>query len=332
MSLIIPVFIGHRGCPHRCLFCDQKAISGADGRPDVAAEIEKWLALSPKRPAQLAFYGGSFTCLPWPEQQELLAPARFFLRRGDIDSIRLSTRPDCCGEERLVRLRRYGVTTIEIGVQSLDERTLARAQRGHTAADSRQAIATVKRLGLACGVQLLPGLPEETWPSFLAGIQEIIALRPDFVRLYPALVVAGTGLAALHTAGLYRPLSLARAIAWLTKSTPIFSAAHIPVIRYGLPPSPELERALVAGPYHPALGELVAQRLWFLELRRRLSTLRPGQILTIFVSGRDLSALIGQRRGNLIRLEQLGLRQRLNIVIEPHRAKGSVDYALDSWS
>jgi len=328
MPLIIPIFISHRGCRHRCLFCNQQIIGG-DSCPDVAAEIERWLARSQKRPAQLAFYGGSFTCLPWVEQEKLLAPAQPYLDDGRIAAIRLSTRPDCCDEENLARLHDWGVTTIELGVQSLDERVLTRARRGHTADDSRQAITTVKRLGFACGVQLLPGLPGETWPSFLATVKEIIALRPAMVRLYPALVLAGTGLADCYAAGCYQPLSLARTIAWLARAKHLFYAANIPVIRYGLPPSPQLAREILAGPYHPALGEMAAQRLWLLELRRRLKALATGQNLTIFISPRDLSQLSGQRRGNLLRLEQLGLHHRLHIVTESWRPKGSVEYVVD---
>ncbi|HBT96529.1 MAG TPA: radical SAM protein [Desulfobulbaceae bacterium] len=329
MPLIIPVFIGHRGCPHRCLFCDQQAIAGGDSFPDVAAEIETWLARSQKHPAQLAFYGGSFTCLPWAEQEKLLAQARPYLADGRIATIRVSTRPDCCGQDNLFRLRDWGVTTVELGVQSLDELVLALSRRGHTTDDTRQAIATIKRLGFVCGVQLLPGLPGESWPSFLATIRETIALRPAMVRLYPALVLAGTGLADLYAAGLYRPLSLTTTVAWLARAKRLFDAAGIEVIRYGLPPSTELAPAVLAGPYHPALGEMAAQRLWFLELRRRLSALTTGQILTIFVSPRDRSRLSGQRRGNLLRLEQLGLRRRLHIVTESWRSKGSVEYVVN---
>jgi len=149
------------------------------------------------------------------------------------------------------------------------------------------------------------------------------------VRLYPALVLAGTGLADLYAAGCYRPLSLAKTVAWLARARRLFAAANIPVIRYGLPSSPELARATIAGPYHPALGEMAAQRLWFHELRRRLAALDAEQNLTIFISPRDLSQLVGQRRGNLNRLEQLGLHRRLNIVCERLRPKGSVEYAVD---
>jgi len=335
MSLIIPIFISQRGCPGHCLFCDQRAISGSadDAFPDVAAEIETWLARSrqhsPQCPAQLAFYGGSFTCLPWPEQEALLAAAQPYRRDGRIASLRLSTRPDCCAVDNLARLRPWGVTAIELGVQSMDDRVLTETRRGHTAADSRQAIAAIKKMSFACGVQLLPGLPGETWPSFLATVREIIALAPAMVRLYPALVLAGSGLADLYAAGRYRPLPLTKTIAWLSRAKRLFDAAGIPVIRYGLPPSRQLEQAVIAGPYHPALGEMAAQRLWFLELRRRLAALAAGRKLTLFLSHRDLSRLTGQRRGNLIRLEQLGLRHRLNIVIERWRPKGSVEYAVD---
>ncbi|MGX8699480.1 MAG: radical SAM protein, partial [bacterium] len=105
---IIPLFIPHLGCPHQCVFCDQRRISGA-AKPvtpaKVREEIEKALALLPAELEKtVAFYGGSFTCLPLEEQEALLAVAKGYLDRGLIHALRLSTRPDGIDPETLARL------------------------------------------------------------------------------------------------------------------------------------------------------------------------------------------------------------------------------------
>ena len=331
--LVVPIFISHEGCPHQCLFCNQHAITGKPARrlQPIGTTIEQWLARSPGyRRVQVAFYGGSFTCLPPSLQQRLLGEVRPYLLEGRVSGIRLSTRPDCITEEIVAMLRALGVVTVELGVQSLDDRVLAAARRGHTAEDSRRAIALLRAGGIEeLGVQLLPGLPGEGRGSFFRTVRGVIGLHPDFVRLYPALVVAVSPLEKIYRSGGYRPMSLNRAVALCHRAKALFSAAAIPVVRMGLQPSESLERELVAGPYHPAFGELVASRQWFLQIRKRLSGLRAGERCTVKVSHRDYSAVVGRRRMNIARLEQLGYAGRLTVIQEHQRVRGSIEYVVD---
>jgi histone acetyltransferase (RNA polymerase elongator complex component) len=333
MPLVIPLFISHRGCPHTCLFCNQERIAGADAVDSgagIAATIATWLARSPSRrqQAEVAFYGGSFTCLPETEQEELLAGVAPALRAGEVGAIRLSTRPDCLDPARCRWLRERGVGMVELGVQSLDDGVLATARRGHSAEQSREAVAMLRAAGLAVGVQLLPGLPGESSRSFLRGIGEVIALRPEVVRLYPVLVLAGTGLARLHNQGRYRPLSLARAVVLVATGYQRLTAAGIRVVRMGLQPTPALAAALVAGPFHPAFGELVLARLWLRRLRARLALLRPGETLRVHVSHRDRSALAGMGGGNIRRLTELGYGGRLQIFSDRNMLRGTIRYVV----
>ena len=262
MPLVIPLFIPHRGCPHLCLFCNQNSITGAgeaaamDGA-EVGRTIRTWLARSPgRREVQAAFFGGSFTCLPRREQQELLLAVRPFLDSGEVDLIRLSTRPDCISGEICGFLAAHRVAIVELGIQSFDDQVLQRARRGHTAGDSRRAAGLLQEAGMQVGMQLMPGLPGETTRSFLRGISEAIRIAPDFVRLYPAVVLRNSGLAADCLAGRYRPLSLNRAVALAARAKEMLDAAGIPIVRMGLQASTELEKEILAGPYHPAFGEL----------------------------------------------------------------------------
>ena len=330
--LVIPVFIPHRGCPHQCLFCNQNAITGrtADGVPqEIERTITTWLTRSHSRTGvQVAFYGGSFTCLPEGKQEQMLGAVQPFLRRGDVHCIRLSTRPDCVDSESCAFLKRMGVAIVELGLQSLDDDVLLRSRRGHTAEDCRRAVRVLKEAGIEVGVQLMPGLPGESGPSFFNGVRAVIDLAPAFVRLYPALVVNHSGLAEMYRLGDYRPLSLNRAVALCRRAKELFVRAGIRVVRVGLQPSATLEQELLAGPYHPAFGELVAARDWFRRIRALFAGSPAEGKLTVQISERDLSAFLGPKRMNMQRLAQLGLAERLLLETKKEMTRGTLTYVV----
>ena len=316
MALVIPVFIPHEGCAHHCLFCNQRSIAGAETPVDAAAvrqTVELWLGRGrpEHRPVEVAFYGGSFTCLAQGRQAELLAAVRPFIERGRVHAIRLSTRPDCVDPPRLDLLARFRVTTIELGAQSCDDLVLRRAGRGHDRAAVERAAALVRGQGFRLGLQLMVGLPGERFASLRRTLATVVALRPDFVRIYPVLVLQDTGLARLYHQGGYRPLSLGRAVAQVAWMKKRFDAEGIEVVRMGLQPTPDLERALLAGPYHPAFGELVLGRLLFHETRRLLARTAAQGPVTLVIAARDRSIFQGQRSANLDRLRRLGLARDL---------------------
>lgn len=309
---IIPIFIPHHGCPHQCVFCDQRTITGI-ARPPGGTEVAALLAarLAAPRPAgewEIAFYGGSFTCLPADRQSELLAPAKAALDRGQVGAIRVSTRPDAVDPTTVSRLAAYGVATVELGAQSMDDRVLAAAARGHTAAHTVAAVGALRAGGLRVGLQLMPGLPGEDWPSLIATTAAVLALAPDFARIYPAVVLAGTELAAMHSAGAYRPLTLAAAAARAAYLKISCENNAIPVIRVGLQASEELSGgAVVAGPYHPAFGALVDAFVFRHMITGLLEKIgpSPGDI-TVRHHPRDASAVRGLKNANLRAWEKTG--------------------------
>ncbi len=333
MFLVIPIFIPHRGCPHDCLFCNQQKISGYDrsGIAPLAITdiIDEWLDRNKDRSqVQAAFFGGSFTCLPEKEQVDLLSAVQPYIRTKAIDTIRLSTRPDCIDPAICRLLKDYNVGIVELGAQSLNDRVLQKSFRGHTAGHILTAFHLLKKSGMQVGLQLMPGLPGESTRSFLKGIDEVIALQPDFVRLYPALVVRESGLEKLYHADLYRPLSLGKAIALTARCYQKLKGAGINVVRMGLQPSESLEKSVVAGPYHPAFGELVQSRLWLKKIRAQLGLLRAGQKLLIHVSHRDISSVTGMKKQNTRRLEELGFSGRFTIIPDKNMARGNIHYAV----
>ena len=291
---IYPTFLPHAGCPHRCLFCAQEKTTGASRLPD-PGEVTRWLdAVLPEQgDGEAAFYGGTFTLLPPPQQDAYLAAAAPFAHAGRIRGIRVSTRPDALDEECLERLRAGGVTTIEIGCQSFDDAVLANAGRGHSAAQSLAAVLRCRTFGFAVGIQLLPGLPGDHAGLALDSLRTALASRPAFVRIYPAVVIAGTELAALWKHGRYTPWSLDEAIETCADMLVLCYQAGVPVARLGLQQEAQLETGLLAGPYHPAFGQLVRSRLW-----RRLLTRADLSDSDCYVNPADLSDLYGHRRAN----------------------------------
>jgi histone acetyltransferase (RNA polymerase elongator complex component) len=331
MPLVIPIFIPHEGCPHRCIFCNQQQISGAVAPPvggdEVAATIRTWLARArPERRGrvQVALYGGSFTALPLERQRELLAAVQPFRHQGLVAEIRLSTRPDALDDERLDLLTEYGVSIIELGVQSLDDTVLRRAGRGHGRAEVERAAALIRRRGFRLGMQLMLGLPGERFRSLRQTVAQVVRLRPEFVRIYPVLVLRGSGLETMYHRGGYRPLSLGRAVVLAAFLKKRFDDQGIGVVRMGLQPTPELEQALVAGPYHPAFGELVQARLMLRQTRRLLTGASASAPVTLVIAARDQSIFRGLRSANMERLRQLGLLDRFVLRIDPEQPRQTI--------
>ncbi len=315
--MIIPFFIPHSGCPHQCVFCNQKNITGQTKPVPPSAipqKITEYLAVrGTANPAHAAFYGGSFTALPFETQRAYLNAVQPFIHSGQIAGIRLSTRPDCITSGVLALLKEYRVTTIELGVQSMDDVVLARSGRGHTAADTVNAVALINSRDFLIGLQLMPGLPGDSAGTFMKTIDTVIGLKPDFVRIYPALVIEDTPLEDLYRSGRYIPLSLDDAVILCREALERFDLAGIDVIRIGLQPTEELDKTgtIIAGPYHPAFRQLVESSILLDKMRTALRE-RRGKTgtVTFHVNPRDLSAAIGQQRSNIKLLKkEFGVRE-----------------------
>lgn len=310
---IIPIFIPHAGCPHQCVFCNQKKISGQKiaSAAAVREQITKYLQwVKPGPENEAAFYGGSFTGLDAVLQEELFIPVDKLLLTGVIGSVRCSTRPDYITAEKLELLKRHNVTTVELGVQSLDDKVLALAERGHDAASVAEAVRLLRAYGFKVGLQLMCGMPGQTAASFFDTVAKSIALKPDMVRLYPLLVIKDTPLEDSYKRGDFMPLTVGEAAELCAAAWESFTAAGIKVIRTGLQPDEELcsPGNIVAGPFHPAFGEIVKSMV----LRQKLTP----EILKILQSGSKKvkiyvphtleSKLRGQKNANIKYWQSLG--------------------------
>lgn len=311
---IIPVFVPHLGCPNGCVFCNQRRISSST-EPATAETVRRAIEGAVPAPEgmrrQLAFYGGSFTAIPVDEQLSLLNAAREYLRQGDIQSLRLSTRPDAIDLPTLQRLREYSVETIELGAQSMDDEVLRLSGRGHTAADVENASRLIKAGGFRLILQMMTGLPGDSDDKAIETARRIIALEPDGVRVYPTVIVRDTALYDLWQAGRYKEHSVEDAVRVCAKLLPMFDESGIPVIRLGLNPTEELSSGSAAGgAYHPALGELVKSRIMLNRARELLAGVQAGSSVSIGVHKSRVSQMVGQHRQNIDALKrELSLKE-----------------------
>jgi len=313
--MVIPVFIPHRGCPHQCIFCNQKVItagaghgSGLPDREDINRMISGYLDYKGTRQrVELAFFGGNFLGLPQGDILRLLSWVSPWLDRGDIHSVRCSTRPDTITPEILAKVRPLGLSLVELGVQSLDDQVLEKALRGHSRADSLAAVDTLKSAGMGVGVQLMTGLPNDTPEKSLKTARQIAALAPDLVRIYPLLVLAGSPLAKVYRKGRYTPQSLDDAVDLVKKMVKILEREGVPVVRLGLQAGETLEDETyrLAGPWHPAFGHLVRSALLFDQVVKLLARRPPETGVVLRVHPRSESRLRGDKNANLKALARM---------------------------
>ena len=306
----IALFVPHAGCPHNCSFCNQKKISG-QVKPltpeDVLAAAERAAQCGTDRlSTELAFFGGSFTAIERGYMVSLLESAKEARERYcSFSGIRISTRPDAIDGEILSLLSSYGVTAIELGAQSTDENVLKLNERGHTYGDIVNASHLIRSGGFSLGLQMMTGLYGSTPQLDEKTARDIIALKPDTVRIYPTIVIEGTRLAELYRAGVYTPETTEDAARLSGKLLIMFNNAGIRVIRLGLHSGGGVEDGYVAGPYHPAFGELCESEIYLQNALGKLMTLGKGRY-TVNVNPKELSKMTGQKKSNITRLAALG--------------------------
>ncbi len=307
---IIPIFVPHRGCPHDCIFCNQKKITGVT--TDITAEkveniIKDYLKTMDKdAQIEIAFFGGSFTAIDISVQKKLLSIAKKYVDGGIVKDIRLSTRPDCIDENILNVLKENKVTIIELGVQSLDLTVLKDSIRGHSDIDVIHSAELIKKYGFQLGLQMMVGLPSDDEEKSLYTARKFIELSPDFVRIYPTLVVKDTGLEKLYKEGMYHPFTVEKTIEIVKKLLVLFYEKNVKVIRVGLQPTEDISlgKEVICGPYHPALRELIETRMYrdYIEFLIKNNEIEAS--ITVGVNRKNISKVIGNKKSNLFYLKE----------------------------
>jgi len=304
---IIPIFVPHLGCPHDCIFCNQKRIASVStniDENDVKSIIDEYLGYFTKKAfIEVAFYGGSFTAIDMDVQNKLLEVPLKYKKEGLIDGIRLSTRPDAISDDILKNLRQYDVDTIELGAQSMDQGVLNTSARGHSTTDIIKASKLIKKYNFRLGLQMMVGLPKSSLDIELKNAEHFINLEPDCVRIYPTLVIKDTYLEDLYMRGEYNPLDLKEAIEVCSILLMLFHLNNINVIRIGLQPtnSMQLGKDVKSGPFHPAFRQLVESYIYKNVIDYYLDHYDSnieGKILKIKTKSEYISNIAGQNSTN----------------------------------
>lgn len=301
---IIPIFVPHRGCPHDCIFCNQKKITGVSTEvtsEDVRNIIEEYLPTIDKDASvEVAFFGGSFTAIDEDIQNDLLEVAKEYVEKGLIQDIRMSTRPDCISEDILNRLKEYKVSIIELGVQSMDKNVLIDSVRGHDTEEVIKSAKLIKESGIKLGLQMMVGLPSDTEEKCIATARKFIELKPDCVRIYPTLVVKDTGLEVLLNKGEYKPFTLEQSIQIVKKLLALFYVNNTNVIRVGLQATEDIQvgKAVVDGPHHPAFRELAESEMikdYLIYIAKKYNIEKD---ITVKTNKKNVSKIIGNKKSN----------------------------------
>ena len=307
---IIPIFVPHKGCPHDCIFCNQKKITGVS--TDVTSEdarniIEECLETIDKdADVEIAFFGGSFTAIDIDIQKSLLSVAKEYVDKGLVKDIRMSTRPDCIDEDILSMLKEYKTSIIELGVQSLDEKVLLDSIRGHQSEIVYKSSKMIKNSGIKLGLQMMIGLPADTEEKCIFTAKKFVELKPDCVRVYPTLVVKDTGLEKLMEQNKYNPFTLEESVNIVKKVLVLFYVNNINVIRVGLQATDDIQigKAVLAGPYHPAFRELVEADMIKDYLEFVILQNKNIKQMLVKSNKKNISKIIGNKKTNVKYMEE----------------------------
>lgn len=303
----IPVFLPELACPFRCVYCNQFSITGKLKLPDIQEVkniIERHLESFKEKDrfVEVAFFGGNFTGLPEKMQDDFLKIVQPYLEKGVINGIRCSTRPDYIDEKRVKILKNFGMRNIELGAQTTNDGILRKCGRGHTFKDIENASQIIVNEGVTLGLQMMLGLPFDTFDDDFQTAKDIVRLGAKETRIYPCIVVKDTELERLYKNGEYTPLNINEAVEQTATLYEYFTENDVKVLRLGLHTSEDLNGdAFVAGPYHKNFAEMVFSRLW----GRKFDKMDvKSDNFCIEVPKNQLNHAIGYRGENKKKLEQ----------------------------
>lgn len=329
---IIPIFVPHLGCPNECTFCNQKSISGQMKQiteEEVDKTIKEFLKGFKEKDIykEIAFFGGSFTGIDTETQEKLLKIAYKYIQSKQVDGIRVSTRPDYIDKEKLKLLKKYGVKTIELGVQSTNDYILKRCKRGHTFQDVVKASKLIRKHRFNLGHQMMVGLPDSTRLDELNTAKDLIKLKPKMIRLYPVLVIKNTELEKEYYKKEYEPITVEQAVERCKELRYLFENKKIKVIRVGLQNTDiisnpkNIQSEVVAGPYHEAFGQLVDDSIWYDKILAEIKKINTKVAeIEIEINPADANNVIGHKKENLEKMKDLyevSIRVKQNEEIKP---------------
>ncbi len=323
----ISVFIPHMGCPNMCSFCNQKKISGAEKVPsaDEVYEIcrNQFENMQDKSDTEIAFFGGSFTAIPYDYMISLLECVQPFICSDGFDGIRISTRPDCISTEILDILKKYNVKAVELGCQSLDNKVLLMNNRGHDAESVFNACELIRNYGFELGLQMMTGLYGSDYETDIKTADTICNIKPDTVRIYPVVILKNTQLDEFYQSGIYKTYDMEYMINLCSDIMRKFSKCGIRIIKCGLHASETVEEDMTGGYYHPSFRELCESRIFRNSFENILKNYSDSRFV-IYVSDKNISRAVGQKRSNIEYFRKSGV----SVSVKPDNSLGKDEFIL----
>ena len=309
--VVVPIDLGccPADAPARCALCapapempDPELVDAYvyAARRDMADDAEKDELV-------VSFLGGP---LPAAPLLDALDGARFTAR----------VRPDLFTRTDLARLVDAGASGIEVDALTFDDHALRRCGRMYGGKRIDEILAGVKAAGLEAGIVLAPGLPGTDPDTLRADAHRADA---DIARIHPVLVRSGSTLERWFTEGMYRPLSVDDAVELCREMADTLEARGIRVVRIGIQPH-EAEGAVIAGPVHSSLREVVETSRILTRLRVALDGTPPGAYIEVRCARSDEARTRGPENRNVAVLRiEFGLAE-VRVVADDGLARGEL--------
>jgi len=315
---ILPIFIPHLGCPFNCVYCDQHLITKTIhiNPNEIAKRTEIFCRKNAAiRDKEIAFFGGTFTNLPIEKQKEFFDLTKPFL--AQISGIRISTRPDFIDDNILKLCKENKVKVIELGIQSFSDDVLSASKRGYNSETAVAACNLIKKNRFKLGIQLMPGLPNFSEKSIRETVKTTIRVQPDFVRIYPTIVLKKTVLEKWYKEQKYLPLIIEKAVEIVSEMKLQFEKNKIKIIKIGLHSDIDIN-SIVAGPYHPAFGELINSNILLIKIIKEYK-----KSSTLIISAKDVSLFKGFESRMLLKLKENLKLDKIPIIINSNLIKNN---------
>lgn len=302
---IFSLFIPHYGCKNKCIYCNQNFAAGfVSEKYDFDNQLEN-LKKYKNDITEIGIYSGNFTGLNLTQQKFILNALNEIT--NFLIPIRISTRPDYIDETIIKILKEQNVKTIELGLQTANEKILKLLGRNYSLEQVIKTNCLLKENNFKISYHIMLGLPEESDEDFYTTVKFVLHLTPDFVRIHPTVILKNTELHKMYLEGNFTPISLEKAIELSLYGYTSFKKAGIDIIKIGLQSEKSLTDNIAAGPYHPAFAQLVKSRYILMQIIDIIKSRADN--FDIIINKKNESIIKGQKKDNLLHLKFLGLNQ-----------------------
>lgn len=288
--------------------------------PDVVKEkIEYYFKNSKKEDANVEVYfsGDSFAGLEETVQKDILECIEMYQREGKISNIRITAMPKDVSRTKLKLWKKYKVKEISLQIFSMSVYLLEKIGIQDCIKHIQKVAKKIRWHGFSLGVEMLIGMPDSTKLDEQNTAEEILKLKPHFVKIEPVVVEKESKLETEIKKEEYVALSIVQAVERCKEVAHIFNQNKVEEIKVVLPKTIEKENTIIAGPYHPEFTMLVEGAMWYdaiLEKIKKMNT--KVKEVEIEANPDDVPNMLGFRNENIEKLKDV---YDVDVVITPNK-------------